>query len=119
MAEYYNSTAGRGIDFGSVLGLVPGWSPNASQNFKEIATLGTLKYGGLATTAAAANKWDVVTIQTVNTTTKIGSSAGAGLSLGLKWLGKAAGWATAFATAEDVAVHMACSGVAVGPPHGH
>lgn len=90
MAEYYNSKTGKLLDFGSILGLVPGWSPNASKNFKEIGTLGILKYGVLASTAAAANKWDVVTIQTIDTTTTISSSAGAGLSLGLKWLGKAA-----------------------------
>ena len=81
-AGYYNSTAGKLIDFGTVLGLVPAWSPNASQNFTEIATLGRPKYGGLSATATAANKWNVVTIQSLNTTTTIGSSAAGGFAYG-------------------------------------
>jgi len=111
LAGYYNSTAGKVIDFGSVLGLVPGWSPNASQNFTEIATLGTLKYGALATTAAAANKWDVVTIQTLDTTTSIASAAGAGLSTGLHFAGKLTSIATFFATGLDILAHAGCSTV--------
>jgi len=111
LAGYYNSTAGKVIDFGSVLGLVPGWSPNASQNFTEIATLGTLKYGALATTAAAANKWDVVTIQSLDTTTSIASAAGAGLSTGLHFAGKLTSIATFFATGLDILAHAGCSTV--------
>jgi hypothetical protein len=112
LAGWYNSNAGRGIDFVSLLGLVPGWSPNATENFREIATLGAVKYGGLLGMAKAANKWDVVTIQTINSTTTIGSSAGAGLSVGLKWFGKLAGLGTFYATGLDVLAHAGCATVA-------
>ena len=112
MAQYYNSTAGRLIDFGSVLGLVPGWSPNASQNFKDISSLVALKYAGLTTMAAGLSKWDVVTIQTINTTTAIGSSAGGGLWVGLKALGKAAAVGTFYATGLDILAHAGCDAVA-------
>ncbi len=62
--------------------------------------------------AAALNKWDVVTIQTINTTTTIGSSAGAGLWVGLKALGKGAVVATVAATGLDILAHAGCDAVA-------
>jgi hypothetical protein len=109
LSEYYNSTAGKVIDFGSVLGLVPGWSPNASQNFKEISTLGTLKYGVLTGGAAAANKWDVTTIQSLNTATTIGSSVGSGLSAAKNFIGKLAAVGSFYATGLDVLIHASCA----------
>jgi RHS repeat-associated protein len=112
LEEYYNSTLGRAIDFGSLLGMVPGWSPDATENLQALAVLGGVKYGGLTAEAAALNRLDVLTIRTLNTTTTIGSSAGAGLSVGLKLLGKAGTAAMGFATGLDVLVHSACDTVA-------
>jgi len=107
--QYYNSSTGKVVDFGSIGGLVPGWSPNASKNFKELATLGALKYGGLKGVEKAATKLDVTTITTLNTTTKIASPAGAGLNVGLHFLGKVTGFLSLAATSFDVVTHFGCS----------
>src|SRR6266704_1349937 len=56
LAEYYDSKLGKTLDFGSLLGLVPGWSPNASQNLKTIAELGALKGGGLTVALKALGR---------------------------------------------------------------
>jgi RHS repeat-associated protein len=112
--RFYNSGMGKLVDFGSVGGLIPGWSPNASKNLKEIATLGTLKYGGLKGVEKFATANDIVVIRTLNTVRLIPSSAGAGLNVGLHFLGKATGFLSLAATAFDLVTHFGCA-IETGP----
>jgi hypothetical protein len=100
--SYYNSTAGKVVDFGSFLGFVPGWSPNAWSNIKEISTLGAAKYGGLTGAAKLANTYDVQQIGTLNSVVNIGSSVGAGLDALIHGITKAASVLSAGATITDL-----------------
>lgn len=106
---FYTSGIGKAVDFGSIGGMVPGWSPNATQNLKELATLGALKYGGLKGVEKGAGSLDVLTLQTLNTTTTIGSPAAAGLKVGLKGAGKLTGFLSLAATAFDLVTHFGCA----------
>jgi RHS repeat-associated protein len=109
LREFYSSPLGRGIDFLSPLGLVPGWSPNTSENLKEILTLSLGKYVGLRGLAGVANKVDTVEILTLSGSTLIPSSAGAGLTAGLKFIARIVPVAILGAGLIDLAVHRACS----------
>jgi len=110
LSDYYGSKFGKAVDFFSTLGLVPGWSPNATENLKEIGTLTLGKYVGLKGLQTAANKLDTQEIISIfGNTTKIPSSAAAGLDVGLHALGKAGMAATAFATTIDVMAHYTCA----------
>jgi len=99
------------------LGLVPGWSPNATENLKEIGTLTLGKYVGLKGLQTAANKLDTQEIISIfGNTVKIPSSAAAGLDVGLHALGKAGMAATAVATTIDVMAHATCAMTAYPTP---
>jgi hypothetical protein len=91
-----------------MLGLVPGWSPNASSNIKEIATLGAAKYVGLAGTAKLANAYDVQQIGTLNSVVGLGSGSGAVIDTFLRGVTKAASALSFAATVTDIYAHYAC-----------
>jgi len=115
--DYYGSKFRKTIDFFSTLGLVPGWSPNATENLKEIGTLTLGKYVGLKGLQTAANKLDTQEIVSLfGNTVKIPSSAAAGLDVGLHALGKAGMAATAVATTIDVIAHATCAMTAYPTP---
>jgi len=115
--DYYGSEGGKVADFFSALGLVPGWSPNATENFKEIGTLTLGKYAGLKGLQTAANRFDTQEIISIfGNTVKIPSSAAAGLDVGLHALGKSATVITAVATTTDIMAHYACAMTAYPTP---
>ena len=101
LSSYYNSKFGRVVDFGSFLGIVPGWSPNARSNFKEIATLGTAKYAGVKSGVGLARNFDSHEIGTLNTDVKMES-----------WVSPSTGAATVKESA-DVAIHGLGHGIEV------
>ncbi len=99
------------------------WGPNKLSNARSWAEAIAVKYGILSATAHVANKVDVVTISTLNiqatsglTVKTIGSSAGAGMTIGLKALGKLSTLGMAYATAADIIAHGTCAIVASPDP---
>jgi len=114
LAAYYNTTASEVVDFGSLLGLVPGWSPNAKTNIKEIATLGAAKAVGLKGSAKLASTYDVQQIRTLNSLVKIPSEAGGGLDTIFHFLSKAVLVVTTAAIVIDISAHYACWAAAPG-----
>lgn len=111
--EFYQSTPGKVTDTLSAGGLL--WGPNKLSNLKLWGEALFFKYGGLTAEAAIANKVDTVTLTTLNvqaasgvTTITMGSSAGAGLSTGLKVAGKVSTILMAIATYADIGAHGYC-----------
>lgn len=95
-----------------------GSRPNKLANTKLWGEAILAKYGLLTGTAVVANKVDTVTLTTINTTTEIVSSAGNGLSVGLKGLGKLSLASTVASTTIDIAMHATCQAVADPDPIG-
>jgi RHS repeat-associated protein len=107
VSDFYNSTLGKAVQFGSPLALLPGWNPQAGQNLQEwgIAIFG--KLGGLFGSGAISGTTQLTTL---NGTTTVGSTLELGTEAALEALEKAATPAMVVATTGDIAAHMGCVG---------
>jgi len=112
ISNFYNSTVGKAVQFGSPLALLPGWNPQWGQNLGEwgIAIFG--KLGGLFGSGAISGTTQLTTL---SGTTTVGSTLELGTEAVLGAVEKVAPPAMALATVVDVGAHMYCdAGVPAG-----
>lgn len=103
--NFYNSTAGKAVQFGSPLALLPGWNPQWGNNLQEwgIAIVG--KLGGLFGSGAMSGTTQLTTL---SGTTTVGSTLELGTGAVLGAVEKMAPPAMALATVVDVGAHLNC-----------
>ena len=106
MNNFYNSTLGKAVKFGSPLALLPGWNPEYGQNMQEWAIAVFGKGGGLFGSGVTSGTTELTTLKG---TTTVGSwlelKAGAVLG-GIEALAPPAMLA---ATTTDIVAHAQCS----------
>jgi hypothetical protein len=111
IGNFYNSTLGKAVQFGSPLSLLPGWNPQFGQNLQEwgIAIFG--KLGGLFGSGAMSGTTQLTTL---SGTTTVGSTLELGTEAVLGALETAATPAMLAATVIDVGGHANCSTMSGG-----
>ena len=106
VSNFYNSKAGKAVQFGSPLALLPGWNPGWGNNLKEwgIAIFG--KLGGLFGSGAMSGTTQLTTL---SGTTTVGSTLELGTGAVLGAVEKVATPAMAGATVVDIMAHGTCA----------
>ena len=109
LSSFYNSKVGKGVNFFSLLSMIPGWGPDPGKSALEWIGGGTAKYFGLKTAVEGSTG----TLITLNTSTVVATIpekivTGAGeLILGV---GEAAGpYAVGAASLTDLMAHYGCT----------
>jgi len=117
--NFYNSTLGKAVQFGSPLALLPGWNPQWGSNLQEWGTAILGKFGGLFGSGAMSGTTQLTTL---SGTTTVGSTLELGFGTVLGAVEKAAPPAMLAATITDIGAHMQCDtlpgGALVTPSEG-
>jgi RHS repeat-associated protein len=113
LQEFYNSGAGKAVNFMSLGSLVPGWGPDPMASLEEwgLAIIG--KGGGGTAAVALLNRYNTQTITTLAGSTTIGSSVGNGLAKLLHFSADVGSGAMVAATGIDLLVHAGCANSAL------
>ncbi len=107
ISNFYNSAAGKAVQFGSPLALLPGWNPRWGDNARDWAVAIFGKGGGVFGSGITPG---TNTLTTLSGTTTVGSTLELGAEAVLGTLEKAALPAMAVATLADIAAHSYCAG---------
>ncbi|MBS1852705.1 MAG: hypothetical protein JST79_17510 [Acidobacteria bacterium] len=111
MSNFYNSSAGTAVKFGSPVALLPGWNPEFGSNWKEWGTAIFGKLGGLFGSGAMSGTTELTTLKG---TVTVGSKLELGTEVSLGAVEKTAIPAMAYATAGDIIAHGTCA-ITAGP----
>jgi len=106
VSNFYNSSLGKAVQFGSPLSLLPGWNPQWAQNLGEWGTAILGKLGGLFGSGAVPGTTQLTTL---NGTTTVGSTLELGTEAVLEAAETAAIPLSAAATVIDVGAHQDCT----------
>jgi hypothetical protein len=106
VSSFYNSLAGKAVQFGSPLSLLPVWNPQWGNNLSEwgIAIVG--KLGGLFGSGATPGTNQLTTLSGTKT---VGSAPELATEGALGAIEKFATPAMALATAADIVAHGTCA----------
>ena len=106
ISNFYNSTLGHAVQFGSPLSLLPGWNPQWSHNLIEWGAAVSSKFGGLIGSGGMSGTTELTTL---GGTITVGSSFELAVSAFLGAIEMLAPPAMGAATLADLFAHEACN----------